>query len=75
MADEKCVNQWNPGMRSDSEPQPKYDPDIVPDPGSDPNDDRSEIREADQIRKEWIDKEQEEHPEKQIKDPARNRAT
>lgn len=46
-------NKWNPGMGSDSEPQPKQDPDFGPGMEYEEGDRNRDERTADKIREEW----------------------
>jgi hypothetical protein len=57
---ENKQNTWNPGMGSDSQPQPHYDSDFGPDMGYEEGerDDKTEL--ADKIREDWRKREEEE---------------
>lgn len=46
-------NKWNPGMRSDSEPQPTQDSDFGPGMEYESGDRNAEDAMADQIRQHW----------------------
>ncbi len=48
-----CENKWNPGMGSDSEPQPKQDPDFGPGMEYEEGDRNADTSTADKIRKQW----------------------
>ena len=53
MADANKQNKWNPGMNSDSEPQPIADPDFGAGMEYESGDRDRDFAEAERIRKEW----------------------
>ena len=51
--EESKENRWNPGMGSDSQPQPKSNPDFGPDMGYEEGEREDQSEVANEIRREW----------------------
>jgi hypothetical protein len=57
MSQNRQQEKWNPGMGSDSAPQPKYDPDFGPGMEYESGERNNKADEAEKIREKWKESE------------------